>query len=332
MATSKIKKRVLSGVQPSAAQIHLGNYLGAMKRFVTLAKEFETLFCIVDLHALNTVEVGEQLRSNTLSLAAAYIAIGIDPERSILFRQSDRENAELCWILSTQFPLGLLERATKLKESRAKGLNVNAGLMFYPVLMAADILLYDSTDVPVGPDQKQHLEMCREIAQKFNNLYETELFVVPEPMIQEEVGLIPGIDGRKMSKSYDNFIGLFESEKTVSQKVQLIQTDSKGLADKKDPDTCNVFNLYRLIATADEVREMAEKYRAGGYGYGHAKKELVQVYLREFGPMRERYTDLLSRPDDLWDILKRGAERAKTISDPVLDRVRRTVGLGNRLL
>jgi tryptophanyl-tRNA synthetase len=331
MTEIKKKERVLSGVQPSAAQVHLGNYLGAMKRFVSLSRESETLFCVVDLHALNTVEVGEQLRANTLSLTAAYLAIGLDPSRSIIFRQSDREHAEICWYLSTQFPLGLLERATKLKESRAKGINVNAGVMFYPVLMAADILLYDTTKVPVGPDQKQHLEMCREIAQKFNNLYQTAVFVVPEPLIQEDVGLIPGLDGRKMSKSYDNFIGLFEDDKSLKEKVQRIQTDSKGLADRKDPETCNVFALYKLLATSDEAAEMAEKYRSGGYGYGHAKQELIRVYSREFSPMRERYQQLLSRPNDLRDVLRDGARRAKTISDPVLDRVRNILGIGERL-
>ena len=331
MNNKKVTDRVLSGVQPSAAQVHLGNYLGAMKRFVTLSDECETLFCLVDLHALNTVEVGEQLRSNTLSLTAAYLAIGLDPARSIIFRQSDREHAELSWYLSTRFPLGLLERATKLKESRAQGLNVSAGLMYYPILMAADILLYDATKVPVGPDQKQHLEMCREIAQKFNHLYESEVFIVPEPLIQEDVGLIPGLDGRKMSKSYDNFIGLFEDDSSLKDKVQRIQTDSKGLADKKDPETCTVFALYRLIATVPEATEMAEKYRAGGYGYGHAKQELIRVYKREFEPMRGRYLELSSKPDYLLDVLRDGAQRAKLFADPVMHRVRSVLGIGDRL-
>lgn len=320
---------VFSGVQPSAAQVHIGNYLGAMKRFVTLAQQFPTIFCIVDLHALTSVEDPSTLRENTLSLAAAYVGIGLDPAQTTLFRQSDvPEVCELCWYLACQFPLGLLERAHKLKDVRAKNQSVNSALMYYPVLMAADILLYRASMVPVGADQKQHLEMSREIAERCNHLYGKELFVVPEPLIQEDTGVIPGLDGRKMSKSYNNYIGLFESPKALKAQIGKIVTDSKGLEDPKDPETCNVFNLYRFFATAEEQHAMAEKYRAGGFGYGHAKAELFAMMERELGPIRERYDSWRARPDDLEDILRDGANRARQIALQTMDDVRAAVGVG----
>lgn len=320
---------VFSGVQPSAAQVHIGNYLGAMKRFVTLAEQFPTIVCIVDLHALTSVDDPTSMKKNTLSLAAAYLGIGLNPERTIIFRQSDViEVCELCWYLACQFPLGLLERAHKLKDSRAKGQTVNSGLMFYPVLMAADILLYRATKVPVGADQKQHLEMSREIAERFNHAFGRELFVVPEPLIQEETGVIPGLDGRKMSKSYQNYIGLFEPPKALKAQVAKIVTDSKGLDDPKDPDTCNVFRLYRFFATEDEQRTMAERYCAGGFGYGHAKAELFNVMERELQPIRERYDSWIGRESDLEDMLRDGARRAREIAHRTMADVRAALGLG----
>ncbi len=242
--STKYPPRVFSGVQPSGAQVHPGNYLGAMQRFVTLSTQYETIVCIVDLHALTSVEAAKDLEEYTLSLAASYLAIGLDPKRTIIFRQSDvPEVCELAWYLACQFPLGLLERAHKLKDSRAKNLNVNSGLMFYPILMAADILLYKATKVPVGADQKQHLEMSRDIAQRVNAQAGYELFAVPEPLIEETTGVIPGLDGRKMSKSYNNYIGLFEEPKALKDKVMRIVTDSKTVEEPKDPDSCNVFKL-----------------------------------------------------------------------------------------
>ncbi len=324
--------RVFSGVQPSGAQVHVGNYLGAMKRFVTLAQQHETIVCIVDLHALTTMENAAQLRTNSFSLAAAYIAIGLDPEKTIIFRQSDvPEVCELAWYLACQFPLGLLERATKLKDSRAKGQHVNSGLMFYPVLMAADILLYQAHYVPVGADQKQHLEMAREVATRFNHVFESEAFVVPEPLIQEETGVIPGLDGRKMSKSYDNYIGLFEEPKKLKELIGRIQTDSKSLEDPKDPDTCNVFGLYKLFATAEEAANVAAKYRAGGYGYGHAKAALLEVMDRELAPIRERYKKWNGKEQELEAMLKDGAARARAIALKTMATVRDTVGVGSIL-
>ncbi|MCB0346097.1 MAG: tryptophan--tRNA ligase [Bdellovibrionales bacterium] len=327
----KKRELVLSGVQPSAAQVHLGNYLGAMKRFVTLSQQYDTIVCIVDLHALTTVWDAQALRENTVSLAAAYLAIGMEPSRAIIFRQSDvAEVCELTWYLACQFPLGLLERATSLKDAKAKAKVVNSGLMYYPVLMAADILLYRSTKVPVGADQKQHLEMTREVAQKFNNAY-GDVFPLPEPLIEEDTGVIVGLDGRKMSKSYDNYIGLFEDSKKVRKKVMKIVTDSKSVEDEKDPDTCNVFTLYKFFASQQEQAALAEKYRAGGMGYGEAKQALFESIEREISPMRDKYNDLMSRPDDLRDVLADGARRAREIAGVTMASVREAVGVGSIL-
>ena len=319
---------VFSGVQPSAAQVHIGNYLGAMKRFVTLAESFSTMVCIVDLHALTTVDKPQDLRANSISLAAAYLAIGMDPKRAIIFRQSDSPaHTELCWYLACQFPLGLLERAHAFKDKKSKGTQVNAGLMFYPVLMAADILAYRATKVPVGADQKQHLEMSREVAEKFNYRF-GDIFPIPDPLIDEQTGVIVGLDGRKMSKSYDNYIGLFEPTDSVKQKIMRIVTDSKGLEEPKDPDTCNIFALYKLFATAAESAALADLYRSGGMGYGHAKQELLTVVEREISPLRARYEDWMKRPRDITDVLADGAERARQIAGVTMVRVREALGLG----
>jgi len=329
---SKTVPRVFSGVQPSGAQVHLGNYLGAMQRFVTLSQQFETIVCIVDLHALTSVEAAPELQQYTLSLAASYIAVGLDPEKVIIFRQSDvPQVCELTWYLSCQFPLGLLERAHKLKDSRAKNMNVNSGLMIYPILMAADILLYKATKVPVGADQKQHLEMSREIAQRFNHRAGREIFAVPEPLIEEATGVIPGLDGRKMSKSYNNYIGLFEQPKALKEKVMRIVTDSKSVEEPKDPESDNIFKLYKLVAKPEETEALAERYRAGGMGYGHAKTELLNVLSRMIDPMRERYDSWISRPKDLKDILADGARRARAIAHPVIEEVREAVGVSRMM-
>ncbi len=325
------KGRVFSGVQPSGAQVHLGNYLGAMKRFVTLAEDTETIFCLVDLHALTTVDNPHELPNYTNSLAAAYLAIGLDPAKTVLFRQSDvPEVCELSWYLSCQFPLGLLERAHALKDARQRNASPNSGVMFYPILMAADILLYRACFVPVGADQKQHLEMTREVAQKFNSKY-GETFPVPEPLIDADTGVITGLDGRKMSKSYDNYIGLFEKPEDVKKKVMRIVTDSKSVEEKKDPETCNVFKIFRLVATPDESQALAEKYRAGGMGYGVAKNELFEVLNRELTPLRTSYEQWTKRMDDVRDILTDGAKRASAIAGETIKSVRNAVGVGARL-
>lgn len=327
-SAARVSSRVFSGIQPSGAQVHIGNYLGAMKRFVTLAAQYETMVCVVDLHALTSVENAAELRANSASLAAAYVAIGLNPEETTIFRQSDvPEVCELAWYLACHFPLGLLERATKLKESRAKNINVNSGLMFYPVLMAADILLYQAGKVPVGADQKQHLEMSREVAQRFNHTFGREVFVVPDPLIQESTGVIPGLDGRKMSKSYDNYIGLFEEPKKIKEKIGKIVTDSKSLEDPKDPEQCNIFSLYKLFATEAEQADVAERYRAGGYGYGHAKAALFEAMNRELTPLRDRYKEWIARPAELEAMLEDGARRARRIAEETMAEVREAVGV-----
>lgn len=319
--------RILSGIQPSGAQVHFGNYLGAMRRFVKLAQESETIFCIVDLHALTRVGDADSLRTYSNSLAAAYLAIGLDPEKTVLFKQSDvPEVCELAWYLACCFPLGLLERAHSIKDARAKGLAAVSGLMFYPILMAADILLYKATHVPVGADQKQHLEMTREVAERFNARY-SDIFPVPEPLIEESSGVIPGLDGRKMSKSYDNFIGLFETPKQLKKKVSQIVTDSKTLEEPKDPETCNVYMLYKHFATQEEQHELKERYQKGGMGYGHAKQALLEVIEREISPMRDSYNNWLARPSDLADVLALGRTRARAIAEPIIEEVRNCVGV-----
>lgn len=323
-----VRPRVLSGVQPSGAQVHIGNYLGAMKRFVTLSQDFDTIVCIVDLHALTSVENAVNLQAFSSSLAAAYLAIGMDPNRAIIFRQSDvAEVCELTWYLACQFPLGLLERAHALKDARAKNVHTNSGLMLYPILMASDILLYRSTMVPVGADQKQHLEMTRDVAQRFNQRF-GDIFPIPEPLIEEATGVIPGLDGRKMSKSYDNYIGLFEPAKKKRKKIMKIVTDSKTVEESKDPESCNVFTLYKLFATDDEIQDLADRYRAGGMGYGHAKEELFQVIERETAPLRDSYESWMSKPDDLKGVLVDGARRARAIAGETMTLVRDALGLG----
>jgi tryptophanyl-tRNA synthetase len=312
--------------------IHLGNYLGAMKRFVELQELHPTIFCIVDLHALTTFRSARELEENTLSLAAAYLAIGIDPSRSVLFRQSDiPEVTELTWYLSCQFPLGLLERAHSIKDARARGESPNSAKLFYPILMAADILLPRATLVPVGADQKQHLEMTREIAEKFNHQF-GETFPVPEPLIAEETATVTGLDGRKMSKSYDNYIGLFEPTKQLRKKIMAIVTDSKTVEEKKDPEQCNVFKIYRLIATAEEIENLRDRYLAGGLGYGQAKEELFQVTERLVAPLREKYNNYLAKPEFLRDVLREGAKKLHPRSLETLDTVRSALGIGKRLI
>jgi tryptophanyl-tRNA synthetase len=323
--------RVFSGIQPSGSQVHIGNYLGAMRRFVRLSQQSETIVCIVDLHALTSVDKKEEIEQYSQSLAAAYLAIGLDPDKVVIFRQSDVPAVcELSWYLACQFPLGLLERAHSLKDARAKNEALNAGRMFYPILMASDILLYRGNSVPVGADQKQHIEMTREIAQRFNHRF-GDVFPIPEPLIEEATGVIPGLDGRKMSKSYDNYIGLFEAPKRVRKKVMKIVTDSKAVEEAKDPDNCNVYALYKLFATDDECEKLAARYREGGMGYGEAKQELFEAMEREIAPLRESYDDWISRPDDLRDVLRSGAANARRIAEETMVEVREAIGVGRVL-
>jgi tryptophanyl-tRNA synthetase len=317
--------RVLSGIQPSGA-LHLGNYYGAVKQYLELQDEHECFYFIANYHALTTIQDAERLRQLTLDVALDYLALGLDPDKATLFRQSDLlEHTELAWILSTVTGKGLLERAHSFKDKTARGLPVNMGLFCYPLLMAADILIYRADLVPVGKDQVQHIEMTQDIAAYFNNTFR-EVFVRPEPRLNE-APVVPGVDGQKMSKSYGNTIELFAPPKAVTERIMGIKTDSTPLADPKDPEKCNVFALLKLIAPPEEVREWDRRYRAGGVGYGEAKKRLAELYEAHFGPRREMRADWAARPDDVEDILRAGAARARTVARQVMADVRGACGI-----
>jgi tryptophanyl-tRNA synthetase len=318
--------RVLSGVQPSG-KLHIGNYFGMMKPAIELQEQGETFLFIANYHALTSVHEGAALREMTRDVALDFLACGIDPERTAFYRQSDvPEVHELAWLLSVLTPMGLLERCHSFKDKTAKGLAASHGLFAYPVLMAADILAVNATVVPVGRDQKQHVEVTRDVATRFNNAF-GEVFVMPEPSIRETVAVVPGIDGQKMSKSYHNTIEIFGSGKPLKKRIMKILTDSKELEDVKDPDTCNVFSLYKLFADEAAQAALAERYQAGGMGYGHVKTELYEMMERYFEPMRERRMSLEKDPDFLEDVLRMGAKRASEVAQDVLGRAREAVGL-----
>jgi tryptophanyl-tRNA synthetase len=320
--------RVLSGVQPTADLLHLGNYFGALRQFVALEAQHETLLFIADYHSMNSVRDPAARRRFTCNVALDYLACGLDPARAILFRQSDMpEVCELAWLLSTVTPMGLLERAHAYKDKLAQGQSADHGLFAYPVLQAADILLYRSNLVPVGQDQKQHVEMCRDIAQRFNHAYGEDLLVLPEPYIPEDVAVIPGTDGRKMSKSYGNAIPMFGAAKQVKQAVMGIVTDSTPVEAPKDPKS-HLFQLWNLFASAVERAEMAERAQRGGLGYGDVKKDLLARINAYFEPMRARRAALEARPDEVEDVLADGARRARAIGAPVLAACREAAGLG----
>lgn len=319
--------RILTGIQPSGIP-HIGNFFGMIRQVLDLQKKGETFVFIADYHAMTTNPDAETLRGNVFELALDMLSCGLDVGgNTVFFRQSDvPEVVELMWILNTVTPLGLLERAHSYKDKLAKGFLPNTGLFTYPVLMAADILLYNSDLVPVGKDQKQHLEITRDLAIKFNLQY-GEVFTVPEGFIPDRVAVVPGIDGQKMSKSYHNTIPIFGAEKAIRKTVMNVVTDCKGLEDPKDPDHCNVMALYKLFASDAEVEEMAAKYRAGNYGYGHAKQALFEKMWAYFAPMRERRAELEKDPGQVWAILKSGAEKARAEASVTMEKVRRAVGL-----
>lgn len=323
---SQVQKRVLSGIQPSGT-LHLGNYFGMMKPAIELQQQNACFYFIADYHALTQLPEPAQLRERSRGVAVDFLACGLDPERTAFFRQSDvPEVHELTWILSCLTPVGLLERCHSFKDKVARGIVPNHGLFSYPVLMAADILIYGSHLVPVGRDQKQHLEVTRDLAIRFNNAY-GDVLVVPEALIQEEVAVIPGLDGQKMSKSYDNTIEIFGNEKAIRAKFMRIVTDSTPLEAPKNPDACNVFSLYRLLATPDELAEMRRRYEAGGMGYGHAKQALFEKYREVFAPLQARRQELLANPALVDTVLRAGAERARAVARETLARVRHAVGL-----
>jgi tryptophanyl-tRNA synthetase len=319
-------RRSLTGIKPSG-QIHVGNYLGSVRPALELQRSFDAFSFIADYHALTQVEDAAVLQDRTHEVAATFLALGLDPERNVLYRQSAvPEVHELAWVLSCVIPVGMLDRGHAVKAARDGGREINAGTLFYPVLMAADILLYDANVVPVGKDQKQHVEMARDMAIKVNHRAEGTL-VVPEVVIQEDVATVPGLDGRKMSKSYDNVIPLWAAPKELRKLVMRIKTDSRGVEDVKDPDTCPVFQLYRAFAEPDQVADLRARYLAPGLGYGHAKQALFEAMEATLAAPRERYTYWREHPADLEDVLSTGAARARAIATPTLHRVRRAFGL-----
>lgn len=318
--------RVLSGIQPSG-KLHIGNYFGMMKPAIELQEHGEAFLFVANYHALTTVADASQMRAATMDVAMDLLACGLDPVKAVLYRQSDvPQVTELSWLLSVITPMGLLERCHSFKDKTAKGLVPSHGLFSYPVLMAADILAVQANIVPVGRDQKQHLEVTRDIAIKFNNQF-GEVFTVPEPAIKEEVAVVPGLDGQKMSKSYNNHIEIFGDEKETRKRVMRIVTDSKGLEDTKDPSACNVFALYRLFANEDQLAFMDGRYRAGGMGYGEAKKALFEIMWEYFAPFRAKRAELEKNLDFVEKVLRDGAARAGAEAVATLSKARRAVGL-----
>ena len=318
--------RILSGVQPSG-KLHLGNYFGMMRPALQLQERGEAYLFIANYHALTSVHDSARLKQDTWDVALDFLACGLDPKRTVFFRQSDvPEVHELAWLLSVVTPMGLLERCHSYKDKIAKGIAPSHGLFAYPVLMASDILIYQSNVVPVGRDQKQHVEVTRDLAIKFNNEF-GEVFTVPEPFIPDEVAVVPGLDGQKMSKSYGNTVELFGDMKESKARIMKIVTDSKGLEDPKDPATCNVFALYKLFATPEQRAEMEANYSGGNYGYGHAKKALAAAFDEAFAPFRARRAELQANPGFVEDVLRDGAARARAEARKTLDRARAAVGL-----
>ena len=323
--TSKNSMRVLSGIQPSGA-LHLGNYFGMMSRMVQYQSKNE-LFCfIANYHALTTIPVSETLSQNTFNAACDFLALGMDPEKSTFWIQSDvPQVTELMWILSSLTGVGSMDRATSYKDKISQGLKPNMGLYSYPVLMAADILLFDTQLVPVGKDQKQHLEIARDIAMRFNNTY-GETFAVPEPDIEKETQLVPGTDGKKMSKSYNNTIPIFDSEKTIRKKIMKIITDKAGIDEPKEKES-PLFQLYSLFLGHEGRLELSDRYDGKGVRYGDIKQELFQKVMDYFQPYREKRNKLVNNPKEVYEILKYGAKKAGSIANEVLARVKSSSGL-----
>jgi tryptophanyl-tRNA synthetase len=319
--------RILSGIT-SSGETHIGNYFGAMRQHVALQDRGQAIYFIADYHSMTVVRDAALRRRLVREVALDYLALGLDPARSILYRQSDvPEVCELTWILTSVTPMGLLERSHAYKDKTAQGLPLDHGLFAYPVLMAADILIYNAELVPVGQDQKQHVEMTRDIAQRFNHVYSAEVFRLPEPQILEGVAVVPGTDGRKMSKSYGNTIRMFWPEKQLKQAVMGIVTDSTPLEAPKDTAT-PLFQLWSLFAAASEREELFARAKAGGLGYGEVKKDLLRRLLETFGPARARRAELEKRPSDVEDVLASGARRARELGAPVLAAARDAAGLG----
>jgi tryptophanyl-tRNA synthetase len=318
--------RVLSGIQPTG-RFHWGNYFGAIQQYIELQHGNESFYFIADLHALTTIREPELLRQYKRDAALDLLALGLDPVKAVLFNQSDvPEVSQLTWILMTGTPMGLLERCHAYKDKKERGLTADAGLFTYPVLMAADILAYDSNIVPVGQDQVQHIEVCRDLANSFNHLF-GESFVLPEARLLSTAAKVPGTDGEKMSKSYNNTIELFEDPKALRKKIMRIATDSRAMEDSKDPETDHLYMLFKLFGSAAQIAEMADMYRRGGFGYGEVKKQLADAAEHYFAKARAKRQELADRPDTVKDILADGARRAREQAKKVLARAEDACGL-----
>lgn len=317
---------MVSGVKPTG-RLHIGNYFGAVRQFVELSKTHETFVFIADLHALNTVQNPAEMKQNILDIAIDYLALGLDPRRTVLFLQSQAPaHTELTWIFNTITTVPYLMRGHAYKDAIAKNTEPSAGVLDYPMLMAADILLYSPDIVPVGNDQKQHIEFTRDTAQKFNRTY-GEIFKLPEQLIVPDVGTVPGTDGQKMSKSYKNTIEMFASDEDIRASVMKIPTDSKGVTDPKDPETDNVFALHKLFATPEELGDIKAKYMSGGIGYKESKELLVTNIIRFMAPLRQRRETIAKNPRRVMKILEKGSKRANKISQMKMDDVRKAVGI-----
>ena len=323
---SKIKKRVLSGIQPSG-KLHLGNYFGMMSRMINYQDEND-LFCfIVNYHALTTIQNKAELEKNTITAVLDFLALGMDPEKSTFWVQSDvPQVTELTWLLSNMAGVGLMERSTSYKDKIDKGLSPHMGLFSYPILMAADILLYGSEIIPVGKDQKQHLEITRDIAIRFNNIYGKDILVVPTPDINEDTMLVPGIDGQKMSKSYANTIPIFADEKLIKKSVMSITTDSAGINEPKDKDS-PLFKIYSLFLNSEEKNILSDRYDTPGLKYGDVKKELLSRVIEYFSPYREKRKYLSNNIDQVHSLLDHGREKASKVADEYIKKIRDAMGL-----
>jgi tryptophanyl-tRNA synthetase len=320
-------KRSLTGIKPTG-NIHIGNWLGSIRPAMELARTYDAFYFIADYHAMTTLTDGPTLRRHTLETAASWLAFGLDPKRTLMFRQSAvPEVAELAWILSCQMPVGMLERGHAVKAAKDDNREINAGLMYYPVLMAADILLYDSNVVPVGKDQKQHVEIARDVAQKVNFLWGDDTLVVPDVLIQEDAAVVPGLDGRKMSKSYGNEIGLWLSSKELKKRIGRIVSDSTPMEAPKNPETDTTFALFKAVAPPDRTEDLRQRYLRGGIGYGHAKQELFEVMDALLAEPRDRYHSWLAEPARIEEVLEDGARRARVEAERTLSRVRERAGV-----
>ena len=318
--------RILSGVQPSG-KLHIGNYFGMMKPSIELQDQGDAFIFIANYHAMTSVKDAAALKSMTLDVALDLLACGINPDKTALYRQSDvPEVHELAWMLSVLTPMGLLERCHSFKDKMAKGITASHGLFAYPILMAADILSVNANVVPVGRDQKQHVEVTRDIAIRFNKTY-GDVFIIPDASIKNDVSVIPGIDGQKMSKSYDNTIEIFSSGKKLKKRIMKIVTDSKGLEESKNPNDCNIFKLYKLFTDKQQQNFLAERYHSGGMGYGHAKTELYETIEDYFQSIRRKREELEKNLDYVESVLISGAEKASILAQDVLDRARKAVGI-----